>query len=516
MRVQATNRWTLTDDRGRFVFKEVGVRPVRLTAHAVGYYIAGPVLAHPGAADIRVTLRPHPEADNSDYQWLSAFSSSGEAESCQNCHSEPGVAKSKLPFDEWVADAHGRSGRNRRFLSVYNGTDLSGRNQSPRTRFALDKDYGRVPLPPDPGRPYFGPGFKLDFPDSAGNCAACHLPNAAVRAPYGTDPNSLRDGAASEGVGCDLCHKIWSVRLNPATGWPYPNTPGVLSMEFLRPSHPNQLFLGPFDDVGGREDIYSPLYRQSAFCAPCHFGVFWGVEIYNSFGEWLSSPYSDRRDGKTCQDCHMPRRGATHFARLDRGGLHRDPNEIGSHRMPGASDVRFLREAVQLRLVVGRTGGVLRVTATVSNVGAGHHIPTDHPARNMLLVISATDSFGNSLPLLSGSVIPEWGGRGSEPEDYAGLPGKAFAKILEEAWTGIIPTVAYWNPTVLREDTRIAALARDSSTYDFEAPPRGGPVQVTGKLVFRRAFRDVIRRKAWDVPDMVLWQTTVDDPFTVN
>ena len=34
-----------------------------------------------------------------------------------------------------------------------------------------------------------------------------------------------------------------------------------------------------------------------------------GVEIDNSYGEWLDSPYSDPKTGQTCQDCHMPNGG---------------------------------------------------------------------------------------------------------------------------------------------------------------------------------------------------------------
>ena len=45
-----------------------------------------------------------------------------------------------------------------------------------------------------------------------------------------------------------------------------------------------------------------PLIEESQFCAPCHFGVFWDALIYNSFGEWLESSYSDPsfENAKTC------------------------------------------------------------------------------------------------------------------------------------------------------------------------------------------------------------------------
>jgi len=140
---------------------------------------------------------------------------------------------------------------------------------------------------------------------------------------------------------------------------------------------------------------------------------------------------------------------------------------------------------------------------------AGHHIPTDHPARNILLVISATDAQGRALPLLAGPRVPDWGGEGSEPTDYAGRPGRGYAKILEELWTEIAPTAAYWNPTVLREDTRLAALATDISEYEFRVPPEGGMVKVEARLIFRRAFKSLDRMKRWEDPDIQMEQAAV-------
>ena len=56
-----------------------------------------------------------------------------------------------------------------------------------------------------------------------------------------------------------------------------------------------------------------------------------------------------------------------------------------------------------------------------------------------------TDTQGRILELLDGPKIPEWGGVGNKPDDYAGQTGVGYAKILEELWTQVSPTVAYWN-----------------------------------------------------------------------
>jgi len=57
------------------------------------------------------------------------------------------------------------------------------------------------------------------FPGTAGNCATCHAPGAAVNKPFTADMNEL-SGVETEGVFCDFCHKIGNAYLNPATGLP--------------------------------------------------------------------------------------------------------------------------------------------------------------------------------------------------------------------------------------------------------------------------------------------------------
>ena len=86
---------------------------------------------------------------------------------------------------EWRANAHGSAGTNRRFFSLYNGTDITGTTT-------------------------VSPGYKLDFPGTAGNCAACHALAAAVRGLRtfaAADMNELQD-VEREGVFCEFCHKV--------------------------------------------------------------------------------------------------------------------------------------------------------------------------------------------------------------------------------------------------------------------------------------------------------------------
>ena len=206
----------------------------------------------------------------------------------------------------------------------------------------------------------------------------------------------------------------------------------------------------------------------------------------------------------------MPVTGATHFVRPDAGGLSRDPETIRSHLMPGASDEQLLREAVSLSLDAARDEAAVVVNVTITNDGTGHHVPTDSPLRHLILVIAATDASGAPLEQTAGPTVPEWGGVG-DPADghYAGLPGTGYAKILEEIWTGSSPTGAYWNPTRVVSDNRIAALASDTTEYEFAAPASGG-ASITAILLYRRAFIELTEQKGWETADIEMARATID------
>jgi len=512
VRIQATDKLALSDQNGFFNVKGLPANePQQISAWASGYYIAGGQPIQPGTEDLILELHPLPMVDNPDYEWLSAYHQeevvgSGENTPCENCHSS---SSGLLPFDEWIEDAHSKTAGNIRFLTMYSGEDAAGNPGQP-TQFGTTRDYGNYPLAPNPDQPYYGPGYKLDYPNSAGNCSACHLAAAAVNNPYGIDPTSV-SGVDLEGINCDFCHKIWNVNLNPDTGLPFPNNPGVLSLEFLRPPPGHQVFIGPYDDVAPGEDTYSPLQSESQLCAACHFGVFSDTVIYNSFGEWINSEYADPNSVlyQTCQDCHMPPNGTDHFALLEEGGLIRDPESIPSHKMLGITDIDFMRDSVTMTAETFKEGDSLFVTVNIHNSQTGHHIPTDSPLRHLILIVRAYSENGVPLNLLAGSLLPDWTGRG-DPETgyYAGLPGTVYAKILEEIWSQQSPSGSYWNQTRILSDNRIPALETAKSSYIFQAPD-SEVLQVNIQLVYRREFIDLAKIKDWNRSDLVIAESNI-------
>jgi hypothetical protein len=507
VRIQTTEHSAITGSKGEFelvVPKSFNGR-VKLTAWAKGYLIGGPVEALPGGKEVTISLHRHGKWDNREYTWSPSFQppGSGDKQACSECHFRGKAASGPaLPVDEWLQDAHSQSAVNPRFLTMHFGTDISGRRSS-ATKYRHLADLRLVPLPPDPKEPYYGPGYKLDFPNYTGDCSACHAPAAAINAPLNTNPIALQ-GVDAEGVNCDFCHKIWDVLLNPATGLPFPERAGVLSYEFRRPFDGHQFFAGPLDDIAPGEDTYSKLQKSSQFCAPCHFGVFNDTVIYDSFGEWLRSPYSREGKGKTCQDCHMPSSGSEYFAHLEKGGLKRNPKTIVSHRMPGAKDLDLLQNAVTMSLKAERSPEGIRVRTNVVNDRTGHHVPTDSPLRHLMLLVRAYGRDGSILTLKKGPVLPEWCGSGDPANgNYAGLPGKAYAKVLEEIWTGVSPTGAYWNPTRIVMDTRLGAFESDTGEFLFIAPA-SEDVRIEAVLLYRRAYKRLMELKGWNDPDIVM------------
>jgi hypothetical protein len=224
--------------------------------------------------------------------------------------------------------------------------------------------------------------------------------------------------------------------------------------------------------------------------------VFWDVTIYNSFGEWLESPYSDPLTGQSCQDCHMPPVEYDYFVYPENGGLARDSERILSHQMPGVRDQEFMSDAVSLEVQAERAHGELLVEVVITNDNTGHYVPTDSPLRHMISIVDAFNDQGDLLVQSAGPVIPEWAGEEERLDGcLAGYPGKGFALVLRELWTNVSPTGSYWNPVVVESDTRLAPFETDRSSYIFKVD-ESVPVQVQVQLIYRRAFTDGPKRLA--------------------
>lgn len=367
------------------------------------------------------------------------------------------------------------------------------------------------------------------------------------------------EGAWREGVTCDVCHKVFDVTLDD-NKFPFTNRPGILSYKFLRPNT-GVFMTGPFSNIlTKRKDgsivtvnhhsTCTPLFSRSEFCAPCHYGKFGDMVVYNSYGEWRKSSFAadPKAAGyRTCQDCHMSRIAVDDIRWLpsQRQACSADNREFqtfdhnmmdfGMDNEQGKEIPRLVKGAARLNVTFGSQGAgpnTLDVHVTVTNIQAGHKFPTDSPLRHLILIVEAKDRVNTPLIHVAGDRIPNWAGPGPiSPmniadtlngfgiKDYSGMPGKIFANLLVEEGTNLSPGMAYWNETKYtfvdssngrNSDTRLVPGQPDSSTYSF-AMPDTGEVQVTVRLIYRYAFYDLAVWKEWfDRPDIVVteWKCT--------
>jgi hypothetical protein len=448
------------------------------------------------------------------------------------------------------------------FTSMYQGVSMTGKRSQPAEPVIIDNEW--VPVPPEKSQDYHGPGFKLDFPGQPGTCAYCHVPASISSSSQSTDLSFFPDpaGAWGEGVTCDVCHKAYDVILDDDR-FPFANQPGILSYRFLRPNV-GVFMTGPFsniftkglDPITNHRSACTPIFSRSEFCAPCHFGKFGDMVIYNSYGEWRESSFAKDPGApgyRTCQDCHMSHmdvndtrwswseRQACSANNVKFQNFDHNMMDFGTYinlRDGTQRDIpRMIKGAAKIEVTFGSEvpgANTLDVNVKVTNTKAGHNFPTDSPLRHLILVVHAQDRVLTPLIQVGGGRIPNWAGPGPiSPiniantldgigiEDYSGLPGKIFANLLVEEETNLSPGMAYWNETKHASvdstneqdsDTRLRPGKPDSSTYSFAMPDQGDVV-VTIQLIYRFAFYDLVVWKEWfDRPDIVVAEVVCDGP----
>jgi hypothetical protein len=428
----------------------------RVTAAREGYFIAGAAVEDSPRS---ILLRRLPITDNEEYEWVNPAPDPAGRHNCANCHAEI--------YREWAASAHSRSATGQHLLNLYEGSDWQG-------------------------RPGVGWGLLRDRPDGSGVCNACHVPTMPLA---GEDYFDLRKarGVAAHGVHCDYCHKVHEVG-DGTIGL----THGRFNLTLLRPAE-GQLSFGPLDDVDRGEDVFSPLYRESRYCASCHEGIVFGVHVYSTYSEWLASPA--RREGKQCQTCHMAPTGRMTNMAPAKGGIERDPMTLANHRFLAGSLEEMLRGAVAVSVTVLRESGQVRAVVEVRADGAGHRVPTGFVDKHLVLTVEGFGATGQPLPLLLGPVLPKVAGRGQ-----AGKPGRLYAKLLKD-FEGRAPA-PFWRADPSVADTRLEPGRPDRQNYVF--PDRTSRLRV--RLVHRRFWPQVAEAKGWADDTIVVVEQEVRVP----
>lgn len=273
-------------------------------------------------------------------------------------------------------------------------------------------------------------------------CVRCHAPLAA---------SLPRDGIASEGVTCDVCHTLRDPK------------PGVDGARF-RLAIDDMVKYGPRCDL---DDHYfhrmgcSPEHQQAVLCGTCHWWEPKGIPVFTEFVDWRDGPAG--KAGKPCQSCHMPKEKAV----IATGSPVR--TNVPHHGLLGiAGDLR--RRALGLEVSARDQGGALHVAVTLRNQGAGHSVPSGLPERRLRVRVRVVDAKGTELA--------------SETRE--------LGRILVDGAGAEVP---FWRATKVGADTRIAAGASWSDAFVFGIP---GPGTVEVDVVYRGVSEAVAKLLAVD------------------
>jgi hypothetical protein len=214
-------------------------------------------------------------------------------------------------------------------------------------------------------------------------CQTCHEPAGVY--PLGAvmqgKPPAI---AATEGVTCDVCHRITAVK-------------GTGNFTF----GPKGTKRGPYKDAKSpyHKTAYAPLITKSEFCVACH-GQLQNLNrlvVCDTVRTWRESRYA--REGKTCQSCHMP--GVTGAAAAGKAVPANTPKNrpLRRHLFRGPhNDPALLSEAATLKQTVAKSGdGSLDIRVTVTNSGTGHDLPSGLPDRLITLKVEAKDQAGKLI-----------------------------------------------------------------------------------------------------------------------
>lgn len=436
----------LSDSEGQFSlwYEEPAQGAPVIVAGKQGYRAIGVDYFEEGVP-VSLTLNAVLPPDNLEYSYQAPGDGEDSAdESCSHCHTR------------FVADfldsKHAQAAQNPKLQALYAGAAQAWSTEALCLNMGGSWGLGHLPGHPQDAaeRCYVEPGVlntlndcgvqrcddpdlaAADSPEDFGACADCHAPGIDG-ALGGRDLHDAEGMAYELGVHCDVCHKVSEVDLEQA--------PGVAGrLKIQRPSEPGRgvfdwapVYFGPLLDVpnvvmGGSQQ---PQFDEAVFCAGCHeqaqealtpgesLDVRWpeGLPIHSTYSEWSEGPYAAQ--GVPCQQCHMPADVDANNA-VDRStaadssitfGFPRPPEDVRRHSFVGplTGEQPLISGALHVELNLEQQGQILYAQVGVSNMGAGHAIPTGEPMRALILVLQATGSCG-SLQATTGPTLPDYTG----------------------------------------------------------------------------------------------------------
>ncbi len=309
-------------------------------------------------------------------------------------------------------------------------------------------------------------------------CETCHSPAAAMFGELGQDEYSP---VAMEGVSCDVCHQV--------TGHTEPI--GNTSLVWTPDGTKRAQFDDAFSPAHATE--YSAVHESAEFCGSCHDVIHPGngLMLEGTYSEWKSGPYA--AEGIVCQDCHMtPGPGVTkpNPGKAAAGGPDRE--HIYTMTFAGANvglgDAVLAEERLQAAAEISLTapetldpGSSAPVTVRITNVGAGHYLPTGlTDVRRMWLELVATGPDGTETEI----------GRREFHTVFHDAEGNSPAEI--------------WFAEGVESDDRIPPRESVEQSWDVTMPD--GPLTLTATLYYRSATEEMAEAAGVEIPTTTMTQ----------
>ncbi|MEW6489128.1 MAG: multiheme c-type cytochrome [Thermodesulfobacteriota bacterium] len=329
-------------------------------------------------------------------------------------------------------------------------------------------------------------------------CAGCHTGVGTVAEEVVRDANGHFQVSeiAAEGVQCHFCHSVVSSNML--------QTPTNMPQNASIVVDPGLVMRGPRDDAKPmwHKAEYSELHTRAEFCGNCH-NVFHPTNhfpIENTYNEWKFSVYAQK--GIVCQDCHMmPVEKAIEVARtLEKPKNPGKASPMGperpnvfTHEFVGANftvtrllgadrhadmAVQRLQSAAEVTLGLPETaqgGDVGRIKVRVTNVGAGHHLPTSlTEVREMWLDVAVRDASGREL-YRSGAL--------DDAHNLTEGTVRFYTPAVDEKGQY---TVKPWEVTRFNYNSTIPPKGYAEREFAFLVPKEApGPLQVQATLRYR-------------------------------
>jgi hypothetical protein len=352
-------------------------------------------------------------------------------------------------------------------------------------------------------------------------CGRCHAPLGTQLDPefqlklYDKTPMPNMPAAASQGVTCVTCHSTVHTPEEQLLTF-IPEWPNWRVTDLALEIQPFEQALGTFG-AGSAEDPVPVANdsHQSAdvssmssadLCKPCHevvvdkgpLGPHCGLSqsrvlLLATYSEWAASPYAD--EGQTCQSCHMPLDPHAGVAAVAPAGTEYKqplpPRPLASHTVLGLSTdypktgpevdrqealvAAFVKDAATVALLAPKEafpGAPITVTATLTNIGAGHELPTGFAYwSEAWLEVQATDAGGQTIFASGDTDEDGWLRDEFNPRVVSGtLPYDAYLLSLRARLVSVGPNRADWT----RPDGTLA-IPRQELPQNLNGTPIIGP-----------------------------------------